>query len=74
MIDKVIIDEIKKENSDTIKAKLLYIFNNKALDEAQKQCDIEDIAIKHKYDLLYKDIDNNNFQHKIHQNYQQNFH
>lgn len=58
MIDKVIIDEIKKENSDTIKAKLLYIFNNKALDEAQKQCDIEDIAIKHKYDLLYKDIDN----------------
>ena len=54
----VLTEEIKKENSSTIKAKLLYILNNKALDEAEKKCDIEDIAIKHKYDLLYRDIDN----------------
>ena len=54
----VLTEEIKKENSSTIKVKLLYILNNKALDEAEKKCDIEDIAIKHKYDLLYRDIDN----------------
>ena len=54
----VLTEEIKKENSSTIKAKLLYILNNKALDEAEKKCDIEDISIKHKYDLLYRDIDN----------------
>ena len=31
----VLTEEIKKENSSTIKAKLLYILNNKALDEAE---------------------------------------